>query len=62
MNEKRDVGHGTLALMALETMGALHGYYELTRAGRKHVRQETREWERTAAIVVRFFEPGEELS
>jgi PadR family transcriptional regulator PadR len=35
-------------------------FYKLTRAGRRQLAEETREWERTAAIVARFFEPIEE--
>jgi DNA-binding PadR family transcriptional regulator len=34
-------------------------YYRLTRAGRKRVEQETREWERTASILARFVTPVE---
>jgi PadR family transcriptional regulator, regulatory protein PadR len=32
-------------------------YYALTRAGRKHLQKEAREWERTATIIARFFAP-----
>ena len=35
-------------------------YYTLTRAGRKHLAKEVREWERTTAILARFFAPAEE--
>lgn len=36
-------------------------YYDLTRAGRKHLRDEARQWERTVDIVARFFDnPGKE--
>ena len=31
-------------------------FYRLTAAGRKQLQAETREWERTAAIIARFFE------
>jgi PadR family transcriptional regulator PadR len=31
-------------------------FYRLTRAGRKQLANETREWEQTAAIIARFFE------
>ena len=36
-------------------------YYRLTRAGRKRIEQETREWQRTSAILGRFL-AGEEPS
>ena len=32
-------------------------YYELTRAGRKQLAEETRNWEETIAIMARFFSP-----
>ena len=32
-------------------------YYALTRAGRKHLQKEAREWQRTANIIARFFAP-----
>ena len=35
-------------------------FYKLTRAGRKRLEQEAREWEQATAIVARFFTPGEE--
>jgi PadR family transcriptional regulator, regulatory protein PadR len=35
-------------------------YYELTRAGRKQVEKETRDWEQATAIIARFLTPGEE--
>jgi PadR family transcriptional regulator PadR len=35
-------------------------YYKLTRAGRKQLAEETREWERTTAILAKFFAPAEE--
>ena len=34
-------------------------YYKLTRSGRKQLAVETREWERTTAILARFFAPAE---
>jgi PadR family transcriptional regulator PadR len=37
-------------------------YYKLTRAGRKQVEKEKREWEQTTAIVARFLTPGEKSS
>jgi PadR family transcriptional regulator len=35
-------------------------FYRLTRAGRKQLDKEAREWERTTAILARFLTPGEE--
>jgi PadR family transcriptional regulator PadR len=35
-------------------------YYSLTRAGRKQVEREARQWERTSEIIARFLSPGEE--
>jgi transcriptional regulator len=32
-------------------------YYRLTRAGRKQLEREAREWEQTTAILARFLEP-----
>ena len=37
-------------------------YYRLTRAGRRRLEREAREWERTASILARFLSPGEEPS
>jgi transcriptional regulator len=68
------VNYGTLypALLKLEQEGYVSPewgvsdnnrrakYYKLTRAGRKQLRVETREWERTTAILARFFKPAEE--
>ena len=68
------VNYGTLypALLKLEQEGYVSSewgvsdnnrrakYYRLTRAGRKHLAAETREWERTTAILARFFTPAEE--
>ena len=34
-------------------------YYRLTRAGRKQVEKEARDWERTTAIVARFLAPDQ---
>jgi PadR family transcriptional regulator, regulatory protein PadR len=34
-------------------------FYALTRAGRRQLLAEAREWERTAGIIARFFAPGE---
>ena len=37
-------------------------YYKLTRAGRRKLEKETREWEQTTSILARFLSPGEKLS
>jgi transcriptional regulator len=68
------INYGTLypALLKLEQEGYVSSewgvsdnnrkakYYKLTRAGRKQLARETREWEDTAAILARFFAPAEE--
>ena len=36
-------------------------YYRLTRAGRKQVENQAREWQRTTGIMARFLTPGEEI-
>jgi len=62
------INYGTLypALLKLEQEGYVASewgvsdnnrkakYYRLTRAGRRRVEKETREWERTSAILERF--------
>lgn len=67
------VNYGTLypALLKLEQEGYITSdwgvsennrrarYYRLTRAGKKQVERETREWNQTAAIVARFLTPEE---
>lgn len=67
------VNYGTLypALLKLEQEGYITSewgvsennrrarYYRLTRAGKKQVELETREWNQTAAIVARFLTPEE---
>ncbi|MDQ3802766.1 MAG: PadR family transcriptional regulator [Acidobacteriota bacterium] len=35
-------------------------YYKLTRAGRRRLAEEARQWEQTAAILARFLAPAEE--
>ena len=71
--DRLSVNYGTIypALLKLEQEGYIASewgvsdnnrrakFYELTRAGRKQVQKETREWERTTAIVARFLAPGE---
>ncbi len=68
------VNYGTLypALVKLEQEGYVASewglsdnnrrakYYKLTRAGRRQLAREAREWERTTAILARFFAPAEE--
>jgi transcriptional regulator len=68
------INYGTLypALLKLEQEGYVSTewgtsdnnrkakYYKLTRAGRKQLAKETREWEQTTAILARFFAPAEE--
>ncbi len=68
------VNYGTLypALLKLEQEGYVSSewgvsdnnrrakYYKLTRAGRRQLAEESREWERTTAILARFFAPAEE--
>ena len=70
------VNYGTLypALLKLEQEGYITSewgvsdnnrkakYYKLTRAGRKQLEKEEREWEQTTAILARFLAPGEERS
>jgi PadR family transcriptional regulator, regulatory protein PadR len=71
------VNQGTLypLLLRLEQEGAIASewgasennrrarFYHLTRAGRKLLESETRDWEQTAAIIARFFEvKAEDLS
>src|ERR1700687_6116079 len=67
------VNYGTLypALLKLEQEGYISSgggtsdnnckanYYKLTRAGRKQLDREAREWEQTTAILARFLAPGE---
>jgi transcriptional regulator len=62
------VNYGTLypALLKLEQEGSIASewgvsennrrakFYKLTRAGRKQLKKETRDWEQTAAILARF--------
>ena len=69
------INYGTLypALLKLEQEGDITAewgvsennrkakYYRLTRAGRKRIQQETRDWHRTSAILGRFL-AGEEPS
>jgi PadR family transcriptional regulator PadR len=68
------LNYGTLypALLKLEQEGAITSewgvsdnnrkakFYNLTRAGRKQLGRETRDWEQTTAILARFLSPAEE--
>src|SRR5882672_12506488 len=74
--DRLTVNYGTLypALLKLEQEGAITSewglsdnnrrakFYNLTRAGRKQVENETREWKQTMAIIARFLTPGEKSS
>src|SRR5712691_5889116 len=70
------VNYGTLypALLKLEQEGYIRSewglsdnnrkakYYKLTRAGKKQMEREARDWEQTTSILARFLAPGEEPS
>lgn len=70
------VNYGPLypALLKLEQEGYLSSewglsdnerkakYYQLTRAGRKRIEKETRNWEQMTAIVARFLNPEKGLA
>ena len=74
--EQLEVRYGTLypALLKLEQEGFISAewgisdhnrrakYYTLTRAGRKQLEKEAREWGRTTGIIARFISPSEEAS
>jgi DNA-binding PadR family transcriptional regulator len=65
------VNYGTIypALLKLEQEGAIASswgvsdnkrkakYYRLTRAGKRQLLRETRDWEQTASILSRFLSP-----
>ncbi|MBS1854718.1 MAG: PadR family transcriptional regulator [Acidobacteria bacterium] len=71
-----EVRYGTLypALLKLEQEGFVSAewgvsdnnrrakYYGLTRAGKKQLAKEAREWDQTTAIIARFFSPSGEAS
>ena len=71
--DRLSVNYGTLypALLRLEQEGYVASewgvsannrrakYYRLTRAGRRQVEKEAREWESTTAILARFLAPDE---
>lgn len=68
------VNYGTLypALLKLQQEGYISSewgfsdnnrkakYYKLTRAGRKQLEREARDWEQTTAILARFLSPEEQ--
>src|SRR5882762_10598965 len=68
------LNYGTLypALLKLEQEGSISSewglsennrkakFYKLTRAGRKQLADETRNWEQTTAILARFLAPSED--
>ena len=68
--DRLSVNYGTIypALLKLEQEGVISSewgmsennrrakFYRLTRAGRRQVEKETRDWERTTAILARFLE------
>ena len=74
--DQLEVRYGTLypALLKLEQEGYISAewgisdnnrrakYYALTRAGRKQLKKEAREWGRTTTIIARFLSPSEEAS
>ena len=71
--DRLSVNYGTIypALLKLEQEGYIASdwgvseknrrakFYRLTRAGRKQVEKETRDWERTTDILARFLASGE---
>lgn len=68
------INYGTLypALLKLEQEGYVASewgvsdnnrkakYYRLTRAGRRQIEKEARQWQETTAILARFLSPGQE--
>lgn len=74
--DRLSINYGTLypALLKLEQQGFIASewglsdnkrrakYYRLTRAGRKQLEKEARQWEQTTAILARFLSPEEEPS
>ena len=72
--ELLSINYGTLypALLKLEQEGLIASawgvsennrkakFYKLTRAGRKQIEHDTKQWETTAAIMARFLTPAEE--
>lgn len=72
--DRLSLNYGTLypALLRLEQEGAISSewglsdnnrrakFYSLTRAGRKQLQRETRDWQDATAILARFLSPAEE--
>ena len=72
--DQLSINYGTIypALLKLEQEGHVSSewgvsdnnrqakYYKLTRAGRRQLAKETRQWEQTTAILARFFAPAKE--
>jgi PadR family transcriptional regulator len=72
--DQLSLNYGTLypALLKLEQEGAITSewgvsdnnrkakFYSLTRAGRRQLERQTRDWQQTTAIVARFLSPSEE--
>jgi transcriptional regulator len=72
--DKLQVNYGTLypVLVKLEQEGTIESewgvsdnnrkarFYRLTRAGRRQLKTETRDWEEATAILARFLFPGKE--
>src|ERR1700683_4545639 len=70
------LNYGTLypALLKLEQEGSIASewgasennrkakFYKLTRAGRKQLQRETRDWEQATAILARFLSPSEDTA
>ena len=70
------INYGTIypALLKLEQEGYISSawgvsdnnrkakYYKLTRAGKKQLEREAREWEQATAIVAKFLAPSKEVS
>ena len=70
---KLSINYGTLypALLKLEQEGLIASawglsennrkakFYKLTRAGRKQIERDTRQWEETSAIMTRFLATGD---
>jgi PadR family transcriptional regulator PadR len=71
---KLSINYGTLypALLKLEQEGLIGSawgvsdnnrkakFYKLTKAGRKQIERDTRQWAETSAIMTRFLSPSEE--
>jgi PadR family transcriptional regulator, regulatory protein PadR len=72
--DQLSINYGTLypALLKLEQEGLISSswglsdnnrkarFYKLTRAGRKQIERDTKQWETTAAIMTRFLAPNED--